>query len=248
MEAVLLLVVGVFAGFLNTVAGGGSLLTLPLLILLGLPTAVANGTNRVALTVQSGVAVWNFRRKGFFDWRLGLLLGIPAMIFSIIGAKLAIFTPDAVFNKILAVVMLIVLWVTLKPKTKKSNEESNEQVNTKQKVIGVIGFILIGMYSGFIQAGIGFIILAFTNTLFGLSLIKANSIKVLVIGLCMVVSLITYVLHGDVQWYYGLLLALGQGAGAWIGSNFAVSKGEKWIRRILVITVVFMSAKLFFKF
>lgn len=244
----LLLAVGVFAGFLNTIAGGGSLLTLPILIFLGLPTAMANGTNRVALVVQNGVAVWNFRRRGFFDWRLGLLLGIPAMIGSILGARLAIHTPDAVFNKILAVVMLIVLGLTIMPKKKKNDLAREAYLSKKQRIIGVLGFFLIGIYSGFIQAGVGFVIMAFTSTLIGMSLVKVNSIKVLVVGLCMITSLITYILHGDVRWFYGLLLATGQGAGAWLGSNFAVNKGEEWIRRILVVTVLFMSAKLFFKF
>ncbi|HVJ49035.1 sulfite exporter TauE/SafE family protein [Desulfitobacterium sp.] len=244
----LLLAIGVFAGFLNTIAGGGSLLTLPILIFLGLPTAVANGTNRVALVVQNGVAVWNFRRKGFFDWRLGLFFGIPAMIGSILGARLAIYTPDAVFNKILAFVMLVVLWLTIRPKKKKSNFVHQEHLSKKQRIIGVLGFILIGVYSGFIQAGVGFVIMAFTSTLIGMSLVKVNSIKGLVIGLCMITSLITYILHGDVRWSYGLLLAAGQGAGAWVGSNFAVNKGDKWIQRILVVTVLFMAAKLFFKF
>lgn len=244
----LILAIGVFAGFLNTIAGGGSLLTLPILIFLGLPTAVANGTNRVALVVQNGVAVWNFRRKGFFDWRLGLLLGIPAMIGSIIGARLAIYTTDAVFNRILSIVMIIVLWLTIRPKKKKGDSEHEEHLSKKQIIIGVIGFFMIGIYSGFLQAGIGFIIIAFTSTLFGMSLVKVNSIKVLIIGLCMITSLTTFFLHGDIRWSYGLLLAVGQGFGAWLGSNFAVSKGEKWIRGILVVTVFFMSAKLFFKF
>lgn len=249
MEAIMiLLAVGVFAGFLNTIAGGGSLLTLPILIFLGLPTAVANGTNRVALVAQNGVAVWNFRRKGFFDWRQGLLFGIPAMLSSILGARLAIYTPDAVFNKILSVIMLMVLWLTIRPKKKKQALEIDEQLTMKQKIFGVIGFILIGLYSGFIQAGVGFIIIAFTSTLFGMSLVQANSFKVLIIGLCMITSIVTYILHGNVYWTYGLILAAGQGIGAWLGSNFAVSKGEKWIRMILVVTVVIMSAKLFFSF
>jgi uncharacterized membrane protein YfcA len=115
-------------------------------------------------------------------------------------------------------------------------------------VIGVIGFILIGMYGGFVQAGVGFIIMAFMNTLVGMSLVKINSVKVLVVGLYMITSLVTYILHGDVRWMYGLILAIGNGAGAWLGSNFAVSKGEKWIRFFLVVSVLFMSAKLFFKF
>lgn len=245
---VFILAIGVVAGFLNTVAGGGSLITLPILIFLGLPTAVANGTNRVALVVQNTVAVWNFRRKGFFDWKMGLLFGIPAMIGSILGAQLAIKTPDETFNKILAVIMLLVLWLTIKPPKKKTNSESDTQLSRNQKILGVIGFTLIGLYGGFVQAGVGFIIMAFTNTLIGMSLVKINSIKVLVVGLYMITSLVTFIIHGNVQWTYGLVLAVGNGFGAWLGSSFAVSKGEKWIKFFLVVTVLIMSIKLFFTF
>jgi uncharacterized protein len=244
----LILAVGVISGFLNTMAGGGSLLSLPVLIFLGLPAAVANGTNRVALVVQSIVAVWNFRRKGFFDWRLGLLFGIPAMVGSVLGALLAIQTPDETFNKILAVIMILVLWLTIKPPKKKNSTEEEVPLTKKQKIIGVIGFIFIGMYGGFVQAGVGFIIMAFASTLSGMSLVRINSLKVFIVFFYMITSLITYILHGNVMWTYGLILAVGNGVGAWLGSSFAVSKGEKWIRIILVIGVVFMSTKLFFKF
>jgi uncharacterized membrane protein YfcA len=192
--------------------------------------------------------VWNFRRKGYFDWRTALLFGIPAMIGAVLGSELAIGTPDKLFNKILAVVMLLVLWLTIRPPKKKSNSDNESPLNMKQKIIGVIGFAFIGLYGGFIQAGVGFIIMAFMNNFAGMSLVKINSIKVLVVGLYLLISLITYIWHGDVQWIYGLVLAVGNGIGAWLGSSFAVSKGEKWIRIVLVVSVLFMAAKLLLKF
>lgn len=101
--------IGVIAGFINTLAGGGSLLTLPMLIFLGLPTAVANGTNRLAITVQSIFAVAGFRKKGISDFKSSLLLSIPVLIGSAVGAKLSMDVSDVLFKRILAVIMLFVL-------------------------------------------------------------------------------------------------------------------------------------------
>jgi len=245
---IVILVIGGISGFINTIAGGGSLITLPILIFLGLPAATANGTNRVALVVQSGVAVWNFKRKGYYEWRLGLLFGVPAMIGAAIGAQLAINTPDAAFNKILAVIMLLILWLTIKPPKKKTESGENDQLSKAQLIIGMAGFLFIGLYGGFIQAGVGFIVMAFTNTLIGMSLVRINSIKVFVTGLYLTVSLITFILSGNVHWTYGIVLAVGNGIGAWLGSSFAVSKGDKWIKRFLVVTVLFLSLKLLLGF
>lgn len=243
----LILVVGVLAGFINTIAGGGSLIVLPMLIFLGLPATVANGTNRVALVVQSGVAIWNFRSKGFFDYKLGLLFGIPSMFGSILGAQLAINTSDEAFNKILGIVMLVVLWLTIRP-PKSKKETKDAELTKTQKIIAVLGFFVIGIYGGFIQAGVGFIIMAFTNILIGMSLVKISVIKVFVTGLFLTVSLAAFIISGNVYWTYAIILAVGNGIGAWLGSSFAVSKGDKWIKIFLVITVSVMSLKLLLGF
>src|SRR3970282_1578937 len=101
--------VGVVAGVINTLAGGGSLITLPVLIFLGLPAAVANGTNRLAITVQSIFAVTGFRRKGFSNFKISLLMSAPVLIGAVVGAQLAVNVSDVLFKRILAVVMLLVL-------------------------------------------------------------------------------------------------------------------------------------------
>lgn len=240
----LILGVGLIAGFLNTVAGGGSLLTMPVLIFLGLPSAMANGTNRVAVVIQNIVAVLGFRHKGIFDWKFGLILGIPAVIGSILGANLAISLPDAVFNKILAIVMLLVLVVTIfKPQKRWMKDEEN--LNRNRKIVAAIAFFFVGIYGGFIQAGVGFIIIAGLSLITGLSLVKINSLKVFVIALYLFASLAIFVWSGQVDWILGLTLAIGTSLGAWIGSYFAVNIGEKWINIILTVTVIAMSVKLF---
>ncbi|MBO8168561.1 MAG: sulfite exporter TauE/SafE family protein [Thermoanaerobacteraceae bacterium] len=242
-SALLVFAAGIAAGFLNTVAGGGSLLTMPMLIFLGLPSAVANGTNRIALMVQNIVAVTNFRRKGFFDWQLGLMLAVPAVLGSIVGANIAIQLPDRIFNKILAVVMMVVLTLILWQPQKRLSAHA-ENLTVKRKIIAVITFFFVGMYGGFIQAGVGFIIIASLTVITGMSLVKINSIKVFVVLIYMLSSLAVFIINGQINWLLGLTLALGNGTGAWLGSNFAVAKGDKWIRVILFVAVTLMAAKL----
>lgn len=239
----LILVTGIAAGFLNTLAGGGSLLTMPMLIFLGLPSAMANGTNRIALMAQNIVAITNFRRKGFFDWKLSLMLGIPAVLGSIVGANLAISLSDQLFNKILAVVMLLVLGLILWQPHKKLTAVE-EDLTKQRKIMAVITFFFVGVYGGFIQAGVGFIIIASLTMITGMSLVRINSIKVFVVAIYMFSSLAIFIINDQVNWMLGLTLAVGNGLGGWLGSNFAVSKGDKWIRVFLVIAVVAMAAKL----
>ncbi len=243
LHVLLMLITGVIAGFLNVMAGGGSLLTMPMLIFLGLPSAVANGTNRIAIMVQNVIAISHFRKNGFFDWKLSVLLGIPALIGSIVGANLAISLPDEIFNKILAAIMMIVLFFTLwQPHKKLDNFE--EKFNMKKKIIAAVVFFFIGIYGGFIQAGVGFIIIASLTLISGMSLVKINSIKVFVILIYLFASLAIFIYHDHVDWGLGLTLAVGNGFGGWLGTKFQLAKGEKWIRIFLVITITIMAIKL----
>jgi len=246
-KILLILATGTAAGFLNVLAGGGSLLTMPMLIFLGLPSAAANGTNRIALMVQNIVAVSNFRRKGFFDLNLSLMLGIPALLGSIVGSKIAISLPDDIFNKILAFVMFIVLFLILKqPQKKVVSEEDN--FNPERKIPAVITFFLVGIYGGFIQAGVGFIIIVSLSIITGMSLVRINSLKVFIVGLYMLSSLAVFISSGNVNWILGLTLAIGNSLGAWLGSNFAIARGDRWIRYILTGAVSIMALKLLFNF
>lgn len=243
LHIALIAAVGIVAGFLNTVAGGGSLITMPVLIFLGLPSAVANGTNRVAIMSQCIVAVTNFRSKGYFDWKLGLMLAVPAAAGAIVGSGIAVSLPDDIFNKVLAVVMLIVLGLIIWNPQKKLKKKE-EALGTKEKVIGMIVFFGVGVYGGFIQAGVGFIMIAALTLLTGYSLVRINSMKVFIVAVYMVFSLIVFIVSGKVDWVLGLSLAVGNSIGGYLGSNFSVKKGDKWIKAVLVVAVVAMALKL----
>ena len=245
LDIIMILGVGVVAGVINTMAGGGSLLTLPVLIFLGLPAAVANGTNLIAILLQSFTATFNFSRKGFINKKLYPWLAIPAVIGSIIGADLAIKITDRTFHIVLAFIMVFaVIFVIWNPTKNRINLEESFMI--KRKVIGATTFLFIGGYGGFIQAGSGFFIIAALTELFGFSLVQSNAYKNAIVGLYILFALAVFIYHGEVNWLYGSLLAVGNMTGAWIGSQIAITKGDKWVKVFLGVAVVVMAVKLIF--
>lgn len=244
-EYPLLIVAGFVAGFMNTMAGGGSLLTLPLLIFLGLPAAVANGTNRIAILTSTFSATAGFKSKGVSNFPFNIYLGFSGFIGALIGARIAIDIKGELFNKILAVIMIfVVLLIIFKPKT--NYLDLVERLTGKHLYISMIAFFFIGIYGGFINAGIGFVIMLFLHYYNRLNLVKVNATKVVIVLIYTSGALLTFVLADKVNWIYGLFLASGNFIGGWTSSRWSVKKGENTIRIFLIIIVVMMSVKLWF--
>lgn len=244
-QILFLISIGVFAGFINTVAGGGSLLTLPVLIFLGLPPSMANGTNRVALFMQNIIGIAGFKSKGVFVFPYSLWLGLVALVGAIGGAHLSVQIKGELFNHILAVVMVAVVLVTVFNPIK-NPDKVLERLGKKHQWIGIIAFFFIGIYGGFIQAGVGFIIMASLTLINRVSLVKANSIKVFVVLTYTIATLVVFILEKQINWLYGLTMAIGNMTGAWIASRWSVGKGDVWIRRFMLIMVSVMAVKLWF--
>ncbi len=243
LHVLLLFGTGIAAGFLNTVAFGGSLIALPVLIFLGLPTAVANGTNRVAIFFQNLSAIMGFRRKGVSDFGYSILLAVPAVIGAVIGALIAVDIKDAVFNLILAVVMITMLVLTLINPTERLKDRI-ESRDTRSKIIAMVVFFFIGIYGGFIQAGVGLLVITALRLLSGIDLVRTNAIKVFVIFFYTVVALGIFIIKDKVNWYLGPTLAIGNACGAWLGSHWAVEKGDKWIKVVLIVAVLAFAIRL----
>lgn len=245
LDFILLISTGLAAGFINVIAGGGSLLSLPVLIFMGLPPAVANASNRVAIFSQNIFGILGFRSKGVSAYPYSLYLGIAAFFGAIIGAKISVKLDDELFNRIIAVIMVLVVFTTIFSK-RNIGPTPAEKNDRKSMIIGIITFFFIGFYGGFIQAGAGFLIIAALTRINKFSLVKTNSAKVLVVFIYTLSSLGVFILEGAINWQYGLTLAVGNSAGAWIGSRWSVRKGDKWIKRFLLVTVVALAVKLWF--
>lgn len=244
-EVIVLILAGLFAGFINTIAGGGSLLTMPLLIFLGLPSAEANASNRVALFIQNIFAVQGFRSKGVSVFPYAFWIAISATLGAILGAFIAVDISNRLFNRILAIVMIMVIILTVfKPYLTKTG--AKEIFSKNRNALSIITFFFVGIYGGFIQAGVGFLVIAALTGIHGLNMAKTNSIKVFVILCYTIAALAIFIVEDKVRWSYGLTLAAGNSTGAWIASRWSVGKNDRIIRIILLITVTALAIKLWF--
>ena len=244
-DILLLIGAGIFAGSVNTIAGGGSLLTLPLLIFMGLPSSVANGTNRIAIAVSTLSANIGYASKNVVTYPFSIYLGISALFGAILGARIAIEIEGAIFNRILAIIIIMVVMImVLKPKM--AEHLSHERTTGKHLAISLAAFFFIGIYGGFINAGIGFIIMLFLNIFNRMNLVRVNAAKVGIAFIYTIGALATFAVSGNVNWLYGLILAIVTSIGAWTASRFSVDKGEWFIKIVMIIMVMFMALKLWF--
>jgi uncharacterized membrane protein YfcA len=245
IEILLLILIGFLAGIVNTLAGGGSLFTLPILIFLGLPSNIANGTNRIAIVVQSITGTLGYRSKGVSIFPFNIYLGLSASVGALIGAQIAIDIDGRLFNKILAIVMLVV-GVLMLFKSNGSNLRLTERLEGKYLVYSIIAFFFIGIYGGFINAGIGIVIMLFLNRFNRLNLVKTNAAKVALVTVYSFFSLLVFAFNDSIDWEVGLWMALGTIYGAWLASRWSVKKGDKAIRISMIVMISFMAFKLWF--
>lgn len=239
-SSLLLLGVGIIAGLINIGAGGGSSLTLPTLIFLGLDSAMANGTNRIALIIQNIFAITGFQQEKQNEFKQSFKYALFTLPGAIAGAFLAIRLSDIWFQRILAVIMVLIVLTLFLPKTK----ERSAAVAGKKPWLVYLALLGAGFYGGFIQVGVGFILMAILFHLAGLTLVKVNVHKVFIILIYTIPALAIFVMTDNVNWKYGLILAVGNGIGGWISARVSVKKGEGYIRVILSIAIVIMAYKL----
>ena len=243
-QAALLAAVGVVGGFLNVMAGGGSLLTVPTMVFLGLPGPVANGTNRIAILAQNVTAVVTFFRKGYSDFMLSLSLAACAVPGAIAGAMVGVRLEGPWFNRVLALVMLAVMLVMHFDKG--GDRAASAEPARRRLLLGHVLMVVVGFWGGFIQIGVGFILMPVLNRVIGLDLVRTNMHKVFIIAVYTIAALAVFASQVQVLWLVGAVLALGMSVGGYLGAHFTVSKGEKLIRLILNLVLIAFIIKLLF--
>ena len=233
LHLLLLVVAGVAAGFVNTIAGGGSIFTLPSLMLLGLPADVANGTNRVGVLIQCVAAVRGFNRHNKLDRSAGVPILIPLVVGGLLGSGLASVIPAGVLKPVLlGTMMAMTLLIVLKPSTIPDITESS--LTVQQKPIALFWLFLSGVYGGFIQAGVGFLLLTALAGVLRYDLVRANALKMLCTLVITLVALLVFIYQDQVKWLPGIILGIGSVIGVKLSVKFAISAQQKTLKWIML--------------
>jgi len=236
-EILILVLAGILAGFINTLSGGGSVISLTLLLLLGLPAGVANGTNRISIFFQTLSSVGSFSRQKMFDsWR-PVWLAIPATLGSVLGAWMAVDVDEKAIEIAMAVAMVIMVFF-LFYKPDKWLKENPALLTRPLRWWQLVIFFFVGFYGGFIQVGVGYFLLMALVMGVGWDLVKANAVKNLIVFFYAIFALAVFVINGQVHYLYGLILSAGSMTGALIASWLAVKRGAGFIRAVIVASVV----------
>lgn len=245
LTPLLLVSAGLVAGLINAIAGGGSLLTLPLLIFVGLPPTVANATNRIGVFIGGIGATRSFQKRGLISWewiRFGI---VPSLAGVLLGTWAAMEVGDVAFERVLAgVLVLAAAYMIRRPADAPEHGEPALPSHERRWLLRA-AFVGLGFYSGFIQAGVGFLFLALLSSS-GLDLVRGNAVKVLTILILALVSIPLFAFGGMIDWVAGLLLAVGQYVGGVLGVHLQVLKGQGWVRNFLTVTIVLFALRLFF--
>jgi len=231
---------GLVAGVINTLAGGGSLLTVPLLVFLGLPATTANGTNRIGVLAQNLISTLRFREQGLDGLRGAKPILVPVVLGSLVGATLASRMSAELFRQFFGIAMILLLYPMLRTRPK---QPEPTQKPARSGLGNQLVFFGIGLYGGAIQAGVGLLLIA-ALARSGLDLVRANAIKVVIVGVLTLVAVPVFIAHDQVDWSLASALVVGFGIGGELGARAAVKGGEGLIKPVLVLAVIAMAGRM----
>lgn len=264
----LLIGVGIFVGFVNTLAGMATALSYALFMAMGMPINVANGTTRVGVLAQFAVSSVMFKKSGYLDTKLATKVGIPVAIGSLAGAQAAAVLNPSVMEIAMGVMLPIMAIMLLYSQHRRSKADASSTANSTTRSTAsstaaisstaaaksqafsaakFIAFMFIGAYGGFTHAGVGILIIFGSFYLLGLDILRANGIKQFAVVIYTPIALTIFILHGQVNWTVALIYSIGNVTGAILASRYAVKWGAKAVNYIIAIAVFAMSFWLIYK-
>ena len=258
----LLIGVGIFVGFVNTLAGMATALSYALFMAMGMPINVANGTTRVGVLAQFAVSSVLFKKNGYLDTKIATKVGIPVAIGSLAGAQAAAVLNPSIMEVAMGIMLPIMAIMLIYTQHRRSKADANAS-STETTIAGIttntvrkshafsaakfIAFMFIGAYGGFTHAGVGILIIFGSFYLLGLDILRANGVKQFAVVIYTPIALSIFILHGQVNWPVALIYTIGNVTGAVIASKFAVKWGAKAVNYIIAIAVFVMSFWLIYK-
>ena len=233
-----LVISGVIVGFINTLAGGATIISITTFMVLGLPLPMANGTNRVPVVLQNLTSCVTFFRKRLLDMRTGVRLAVPTIVGNVAGSQIASTVDEGVFRICLGVVLLMVLGFMAFSSEKRLKGSGERGGPIVIRPWHYVWFLAIGFYSGYIYVGLGYLILAVAMMSMKLDLVRANALKGFIVLVSTPFALAVFILNGQVNYLYGLVHAVGNVIGAYVASAYAVGWGVRFLRLFMVVVTI----------
>lgn len=237
VQDLMLIAGGVLAGVLNTLASSGSAVTLPLLVFLGIPATIANGTNRLNIFTAAFTSMLTFHGSRVIPWKHALQLAIPTVVGTAVGTGVAsvLDSKTMTWAITIAVILAFIMILVGAKSFLRDDVQQIRLLDWKQVLI----FFLIGIWTGFIVLDSASYMLLALVLLVGYDLTQANAIKSVLLLLTSILSLLIFTFNAEINWTAGILLAMGSSVGSWIAARMAIQPRAKvWIYRLLVIIVV----------
>lgn len=240
----LLILAGFLVGFINTLAGSGTIITYSVFMALGLPASFANGTIRIGVIMQTFASSVLFKKGSVLDIKTGLKLGLPTVLGSIVGAEVAVQIDYQIFEWVVGGIMVLMLvFLFFNP-----NRWIEGRVNKSIQINPILHFIiylLIGFYGGFIHVGVGIFLLAGLVLVSGYDLLQANAVKVFIVMLYSPFALVVYILNDHVHYAMALITAIGNVIGGIVAAKLAIKKGSRFIHWFLIVIIILFTARTF---
>lgn len=234
------------AGFIDSIAGGGGLISLPAYLSAGLPPHLAIGTNKLSSTFGTSVAFFRFVKGGKISWKSAVASAAGALPGSWLGAQLTLLIDEAFLRYLLVALLPLIVILVITKKNFGSEDTSDKLPIFKLVLLSVLTGLTVGAYDGFFGPGTGtFLILAYTG-LMGFTLSTASGNAKLVNLASNVAALAAFISAGKVVWVIGLPAAVTGILGNWIGSGLAVRNGAKVIRPIFLVAVGLLFIKILY--
>ena len=239
-----MLIAGIVAGFINVLAANGSMIILPLLIFLGIDPNVANGTNRIAILFQNIMAVRNFKKQKMLSVRSNTPILASAFIGAFFGSMFVISIDKQILTRIIGylfIAMFVIMLIKKSYQIKSGHKLKLHKIKSKSMIVA---FFFIGVFGGFIQAGVGIFLLAALVAGIGYDIVRANAVKVLIILVYTPVSIAVFFYHGMINWEAGIILSIGHIVGAYFASKYANRAGLKFINYLLLAVILLSGLEL----
>ncbi|MFH1641276.1 MAG: sulfite exporter TauE/SafE family protein [Nanoarchaeota archaeon] len=244
MDVIIVLIAGIVAGFYGTLVGGGGLLTVPVLVLVGLPTQTALGTSKLGGFGTNIGGLSNFAKHKLIDFKLALILTLFLGLGTIIGTTIVVKLSEVLVKKIIAVLIICILLVLIIKKPI-GTKKIKKKITVSSWVVSAILMFLVGIYAGFFGGGYGTLMSYILLFFFGQTFLQSAGTRKIPGIVSNMISFLIFFVNGMVNLFYGVVLFIGLFTGSFVGSYYGPRIGNEWLRKGFIVIVLILAVKMF---